>query len=125
MKKYNCESCNFHTNHKPNFERHLTTKKHKKCNTNSEEISQQIIEPNSSSKIYECKYCGKILKHHTSLSRHIKYTCKKNEDEDFKELARLMNEKDRYLVEVIKYNNNQMDKMYKQIEKLKNKLQIR
>ena len=123
MKKYNCDSCDFHTNHKPNFERHLQTIKHKKCcniNMDLSNISDTIVPK----KIHECKYCGKILKHHTSLSRHIKYTCKKNEDEDFKELARLMNEKDRYLVEVIKDNNNQMNKMYKQIEKLKNKLQI-
>ena len=66
------------------------------------------------------KYLNTIHHCQDILNIHVK----KNEDEDFKELARLMNEKDRYLVEVIKDNNNQMNKMYKQIEKLKNKLQI-
>ena len=34
---------------------------------------------------------------HSSLCKHIKYTCKKNKDEDFQELARLLNEKDKQI----------------------------
>ena len=33
------------------------------------------------------------------MYKHIKYVCKKNKDEDFKELARLMNEKDKQMKE--------------------------
>jgi hypothetical protein len=55
------------------------------------------------------------------MYRHIKYTCKKNKDEDFKELARLLNEqlheKDKQ-IEKIQMN------MQKQIDKLTQKLQI-
>ena len=54
------------------------------------------------------------------MYKHIKYTCKKNKDEDLKELARLFNEKDKQL----KVQDKQMDKMQKQIDKLTNKLQI-
>ena len=42
--------------------------------------------------IHQCKYCLKEFKHKQGMYRHIKYVCKKNKDEDFKELARLMNE---------------------------------
>ena len=28
MQKFTCERCNFSTNHKPNYKRHLNTKKH-------------------------------------------------------------------------------------------------
>ena len=41
---------------------------------------------------YECSYCGKSYKYSQGLSKHVKYSCKKNKDEDMKELARLMNE---------------------------------
>ena len=54
------------------------------------------------------------------MYRHIKYTCKQNKDEDFKELARLMNEKEKQL----KVQGSQLEKMQKQIDKLTNKLQI-
>ena len=56
------------------------------------------------------------------MYRHIKYTCKKNNDEDIKELVRLLNEqtknKDKELCEMKKQNEN----MQKQIDKLSNKL---
>ena len=51
------------------------------------------------------------------MYRHIKYTCKKNKDEDLKELARLLNE-------TICGKDKQLEKMQKQIDKLTNKLQI-
>jgi hypothetical protein len=54
------------------------------------------------------------------MYKHIKYVCKKNKDEDFKELARLMNEKEKQL----KVQGSQLEKMQKQIDKLTNKLQI-
>ena len=136
MKKYRCLTCDFHTNHKPNFERHLKTKKHiestksqhlvNQKSTFSQPFSDNSIENkknnNLDSKItaFQCKYCLKYFKFKQSMYKHIKYTCKKNKDEDLKELARLMNEKDKQLV----LNNNQLDKMQKQIDRLSNKLQM-
>ena len=61
------------------------------------------------------------------MYRHIKYTCKKNKDEDFQELARLLNEKEKQMtVKETKMNTmeNELIKMQKQIDKLTNKLQI-
>lgn len=71
----------------------------------------------NTSKIFQCKYCDKNFKHHSSLSKHVKYTCKKNKDEDLKELARLLNE-------TIKDKDSQLNKMQKHIERLTNKLQM-
>ena len=136
MKKYNCVSCNFHTNHKPNFERHLKTNKHKES-TKSQHLvnqkstfSQPFFQKNENIDFsttnsqtitpFQCKYCEKYFKFKQSMYKHIKYTCKKNKDEDLKELARLMNEKDKQLV----LNNSQLEKMQKQIDKLSNKLQM-
>ena len=128
MKKYNCERCGFHTNHKPNFERHLKTKKHNESPQSHHLVTTKS--PFSHHKVtifdekepapFECHYCSKRFKFKQGMYRHIKYYCKKNKDEDLKELARLFNEKQKQL----NVQDKQMDKMQKQIEKLTNKLQI-
>ena len=128
MLKYNCEPCGFHTNHKPNFERHLKTKKHIESPQNHQKVTTKspkshhkvIIADEQETSPFQCHYCMKPFKYKQGMYRHIKYYCKKNKDEDLKELARLFNEKDKQL----KVQDKQMDKMQKQIEKLTNKLQI-
>ena len=55
------------------------------------------------------------------MYKHIKYVCKENKDEDFQELARLLNEKEKQLDDT----SIQMFRMQKQIDKLSNKLQIK
>lgn len=136
MSKYFCQDCNYDAKVKGNFEKHLKTKKHQnnvaKISQNLAKISQNLAKfshdsfeetPNLSpktekmTKIFECQYCKKNFRHHSSLSKHVKYSCKKNKDEDLKELARLLNE-------TIKDKDNQLNKMQKQIDKLTNKLQI-
>ena len=109
MSKYYCSSCNYDAKVKGNYDRHLNTKKHKmlsKCYPNVIQSYPNVIQSypnviqNESSpqiKLYECKYCSKTYKHRSGLSKHVKYTCKKNKDEDFQELARLLNEKDKQL----------------------------
>ena len=132
MRKYFCIPCMYDAKVKGNYEKHLNTCKHKK---NVVEISQNVVEISQnvvgksvykqnegnyhikSNIIFECKYCEKTYKHHSSLSKHVKYSCKKNKDEDLKELARLLNE-------TIKEKDSQLHKMQKQIDKLTNKLQI-
>ena len=99
MEKYKCLSCNFSTNHKPNYERHLKTMKHKKCSTN-------VALCSSKETIHQCKYCKKVLKHHSSLYRHIKHYCKKNTNE-----------------KIIQDKYNQIENMQKQIDILTSKLQ--
>ena len=134
MPEYRCECCQYSTKLKGDYQRHLQTSKHKKYSSNIALYSNDIafnspniafLEENPApNSLYECKYCKKVLQHQSSLSRHIKYSCKQNKDEDLKELARLFNEKEK------KMNTNdselvqQMHKMQKQIDKLTNKLQI-
>ena len=141
MPFYTCNACQYSTKLKVDYERHLKTKKHQKCSSNVALCSSNVAlcslnvafseKKAKPKKVYECKYCKKILQHHTSLSRHIKYSCKQNKDEDLKELARLFNEKekkmnakDNELMQLIKDKDNQMENMQKQIDKLTNKLQI-
>ena len=157
MKKYYCECCSFSSHIKTHYEKHLNTKKHKKLAeshhlvTPKSPISHHLVTPKSpfspppsstSSEKFQCKYCNKCFKFKQGMYRHIKYTCKKNADEDFQELARLLNEKDKQLTlkdeqmnSQLAIKDKQMDKqlamrdkkmemMQKQIDKLTSKLQI-
>ena len=84
--KFNCECCNFITNNKTKFKRHLQTQKHQKYSSNIALYSNDIAlySPNialtekkpAPIMLYKCKYCEKVLQHQSSLSRHIKYSCK-------------------------------------------------
>ena len=158
MYKYNCDKCDFHTNNKTKYQRHLGTKKHQKSPQSHHKVTKKspflgpkvtIKSPQSHHKVtifdektsknqYSCKYCQKTFKFKQGMYRHIKLYCKKSEDEDLKELVRLMNqqlqEKDKELQEKDKkvelclkkqekYEKEQ-EKNNKLIKKLTHKLQI-
>ena len=117
MKKYLCDCCKFSTNLSPNYSRHILTKKHVENQKLALEKQKLALEKQKLALVipvldipFTCKYCEQNYKHKSSLSKHIKYNCIKNKDEDVKELVRLLNLK--------------VDTQAKQIEKLMDKLQI-
>ena len=57
--KFNCPKCNYHSNNKYDFSRHLSTSKHKKVN----------IKKN---KDYKCDKCHKVYHNRQSLWKHKK-----------------------------------------------------
>jgi len=65
---FNCEKCNFNTSNKKDFNRHLSTSKHKILQ-NTTQISPK--NENCDVKVYLCG-CGKKYKHHSSLWTHKK-----------------------------------------------------
>jgi hypothetical protein len=62
LKKYSCEKCNYYSNNKKDFKKHLETKKH---NVDTKRTN-----------VYKC-ICGKQYKYRQSLYRH-KQQCKKS-----------------------------------------------
>ena len=130
-----CNLCNFKTNLSANYKQHLQTKKHIKLNgINSTDVSPKLAEisptlANVSPKLAEispiyCKYCDKQFKHRSSLSKHIKYSCKKNKDEDLKELVRLLNLQLEQQKVSVEKKDKQLENQQKQIDKLMDKLQV-
>merc|ERR1711991_444803 len=65
--KYVCIKCNYSTNSKKDYNKHCTTKKHKKSHNKEKNVSN--VE-------FSCPNCGKIYKFRSGLSRH-KKKCKK------------------------------------------------
>ena len=60
-KKFYCEKCDYYTNNKKDYNKHLSTQKHKM-------FTKNVQNPNT---VYFC-VCGKEYKYRQSLSRHIK-----------------------------------------------------
>jgi hypothetical protein len=106
-----------------NYEKHLLSKKHlliiekPKVSQQLAKVSQELAEISQ----IKCKYCGQSYKHKSSLSKHIKYSCTKNKDEDLKELVRLLNMQ---MEEQKQEFTKKIDSQSKQIEKLMGKLEI-
>jgi len=122
--KYKCECCKYATDDKANYNKHLISKKHKLTESNyvvSQKlvvVSQKLaIVSQNNTNTFTCKYCDKIYKHKSSLSKHIKYTCTKNKAEDLTELVRLLNIR-------LEKQDKQLETQTKQIEKLMGKLEI-
>lgn len=110
MVSYVCKKCDFYTTLKTNYTVHLETKKH-----------LTLIEEKP---INACKYCEKTFVHSQSMYRHIKNNCKKNKDNDLKELVRLMNLKTEQTDKQLEIQKKQIESQNKQIEKLMGKLEI-
>jgi len=110
MATYTCEKCNYITNSKYNYERHI----HSALHSNFEKGSVMFV----------CKYCDQTYKHKSSLSKHIKYSCTKNKDEDLKELVRLLNNQLQAQSSQLQSQSQQIQTQAKQIEKLMGKLEI-
>lgn len=114
MIKY-CECCEYRTNLTANFKKHLSSNKHIQVSQKLGKVSQELGKVSPKKVI--CKYCEKEYKHKSSLSNHIKYSCKKNTDEDLKELVRLLNLQ-------LQEQRNEIQVQNKKIEKLMGKLEI-
>ena len=129
MPIYTCSQCHFSTHIKTHYINHLQTNKHLKYKKSHPKVTPKspfshpkvTIFDKKDTSSFQCHYCLKRFKYKQGMYRHIKYTCKKNEDEDLKELARLLNEQ-------LEEKNQQIEtiqtNMQKQIDKLTNKLQI-
>ena len=147
MSKYYCFVCDYDAKQKSNYVKHMNTKRHEILSTNCypkviqsypnviqsyPNVIQNYPDKNLHlENKYVCKYCDKSYKYWSGLSKHVKYSCKKNTDEDFKELARLLNKKDRELIlkdkqmdKQLALRDKKMEIMQKQIDKLTSKLQI-
>lgn len=95
MDKYFCVCCQYDAKQKSNYEKHMKTRKHEKLSQSYPKVTPKLplVTPKLPlKKVLCCKYCKKEFKYKSGLSRHIKYTCKKNEDEDLQELVKLLNE---------------------------------
>jgi len=106
MSDYFCKSCNFSSNLKSNFQRHLNTLKHKKrikkIGNNlplKDEIYSEFTPkpskipkspskiPPKPSKIYVCEHCNKEFSRKDNLKRHMMRRCKgDNTDIDYKQM---------------------------------------
>lgn len=140
--EFKCECCNYETEIKSNYGKHLKSKKHinliikttpveienkqttcikttpnekyqelVKVSPELVKVSQKLVKV---SQKYQCKYCEKEYNHKSSLSKHIKYSCPNNNDEDLKELVRLMNLK---LENERKDRESERKEFQKQLEK--------
>lgn len=115
-----CVACDFSTEHKAKYERHINTRKHLKRINDTKMIHNDTKKDEKVKEInlYVCK-CGKKYKYHSGLYRH-KNTCEykeetvKNDDIKVKEndqiiidLLKKMDEKDKQIMELIpKVGNN-------------------
>jgi hypothetical protein len=127
--EYKCECCNYVTNKKYNYDKHILSNKHKLIEGKSVGVkSKSKVSPNVATNNpylnednYSCKYCGQKYKHKQSVTKHIKYSCTKNKTEDLTELVRLLN------LQLEQQKNDfqtQLQTQSKQIEKLMGKLEI-
>nr|QDY52326.1 hypothetical protein 6_38 [Mimiviridae sp. ChoanoV1] len=119
---YNCECCNYKTNLKPHYYRHLKTNKHKK---NQEKIDannvKSINNSDTSTKTHQkppkidkacefvCEYCFRGFTRKDVLNKHIFRSCR---------VKKKMDSGDKDIKMIIEEHNKEKDKLYEYIDKL-------
>ena len=76
MVQYKCESCEYKTNKKTDYTRHIQTKKHiEKVHpdtTNSNSIPIRVQSDSNSNDQFICNYCNNVYSSQSNLTKHIK-----------------------------------------------------
>jgi hypothetical protein len=110
VKLFTCESCNFKCKYKRDYERHITTNKHKLLLLqNKSNIDNKYI----------CVNCNKNFKDRSGLWKHNKCCNTINNTEKLTNLD-LIN----FIKEQTLYNKNIQDELLLQIKELKNEINI-
>jgi hypothetical protein len=104
-KKYLCKNCDYSTCNKSDFNKHLSTDKHKKNDNDSKMVvNDSVKSPKIANNLFTC-HCGKTYKYDSGYYRH-KKKCQKNIEIDKKmedkELIMLLVKQNSELLEVIK-----------------------
>ncbi len=102
--KFVCGMCDYSTSRKSQYDRHLSTDKHKKVENDS------ILVPKSA-KLYYCK-CGKVYKHDSGYYRH-KKTCNLEVDTEDPQYIDGINikDKDALVLHLLKQNGELQNKL--------------
>jgi len=106
--KYCCDICQYNTDKKSNYDKHLGTLRHLKS-TESTKVAEKVAE--SSCKQFICLHCNASFKERTGLWRHNK-TCNLNNDKIDNNEATLVN----YLMNENKELKNMIIEVCKQIQ---------
>jgi len=128
MPSYICIACEFHTQLKGNYSRHINTKKHHRNTPDTQTVSfnletniqnnpqniqnnPQNIQnnPKTSNKKYQCDYCEKEFTLYTNKRRHEIHRCKYNTS-----ITSIIEENK----QLKKDHEKEKKQLYKQIEKL-------
>jgi hypothetical protein len=107
MVEYHCQVCLFTTNHKPNYDRHLNTKKHKRITEKEKELNKTKIEPQ-----YVCNKCNDKFTSQRYLTRHRNNTCSviKYEKDTIEKLKEQLKEQIQEKLEKEKEKEKELDK---------------
>ena len=145
MPVYKCELCNYETKIKPHFTRHISTRKHKRKYLNSKSHEVENLKESKKEEInleksndlqinnvdknddheklslkdkteYICEMCGRVLSSKGHLSRHMISFCPEIKSKKESKLLKDLLEEQKQQFE------NERKSLYKQIEKLLDKV---
>jgi hypothetical protein len=82
--EFTCECCQYTTTVKSNYTKHLSSNKHILRKYKQKVTPETTITITETPQVIPkvgifCKYCNKEYKHKSSLSKHNRYSCTKNE----------------------------------------------
>ena len=107
--QFECEWCNYKTNKKFDYDRHLTTNKHKKQVKVKKHEQYQ-------NKPYECDKCNRRYLHISSLSKHRK-TCDEDKSEFMNKLFIKVIEQNTEVISKLSNNSSDVQDVLKEVIK--------
>ena len=112
---YECKKCAFITSNKTDYNRHLTTRKHKMDDQMITKDDQKTQKTQSGeNKPFACD-CGKRYKYKQGLSKHKKICKKTHDDKKEKEIDNIVN--DKLNGKMVEFYKNELDKKDKELDK--------